>query len=468
MPKTQAQFVCGQCGHVSPRWLGRCPDCGEWGTLAEEVVARARRGSSDRAVSSRSSPAPVSNVPADANPRIATGIGEMDRVLGGGLVDGSVTLIGGDPGIGKSTILAQVAHRMVISAGDRKIVALYVSGEESPRQIRLRCERLGAVSERLLVVGETNVTAILQHIQATSPALVVVDSIQTTFDPSVEAAPGTVSQVRSVGAALVNHAKSGGPPVFLIGHVTKEGTLAGPRVLEHMVDTVLYFEGDRHHAYRAIRAVKNRFGPTDEVGLFEMHDDGLHEVANPSAAFLAERTLGASGSAVTATMEGTRPLLVEIQALATRSYLSSPRRVVNGLDFNRAGMLLAVLEKRLGLRLGEHDVFLNVAGGIKLIEPAADLAVVMAVVSSYRDVPLDPTAVWIGEVGLGGEVRSVANVERRLREAVRMDYRRAIAPRMASSAVRKIGGMEIVPVRTIRDAIPHSLEGERKEPSVNG
>ncbi len=464
MPKAQSQFVCGQCGHISPRWLGRCPECGEWGALAEEVVARVRSRPAASPVRSAGVPAPVSDVPADPGSRLATGIGEMDRVLGGGLVDGSVTLIGGDPGIGKSTILAQVAHRLVSSAPDEKTVTLYVSGEESPRQIRLRCERLGAVSDRLLVVGETDVTAILQHIDAVAPALVVVDSIQTTFDPNVESAPGTVSQVRSVGAALVNYAKAGGPPVFLIGHVTKEGTLAGPRVLEHMVDTVLYFEGDRHHSYRAIRAVKNRFGPTDEVGLFEMRDDGLHEVANPSAAFLAERTLGSSGSAVTATMEGTRPMLVEIQALVTRSFLSSPRRVVNGLDYNRAGMLLAVLEKRLGLRLGEHDVFLNVAGGIKLIEPAADLAVAMAVVSSYRDVPLDPMAVWIGEVGLGGEVRSVANVERRLREAARMDYRRAVTPRTPAREAIRAGSIEIVPVRTVRDAIPHSLDNSGRDP----
>ena len=461
MPKTQAQFVCGQCGHVSPRWLGRCPDCGEWGTLTEELVSRSRGAAGPPAAEPTCAPSPVSDVPTDLNHRLATGIGEMDRVLGGGLVDGSVTLIGGDPGIGKSTLLAQVAHRMIASAGAPTSVALYVSGEESPRQIRLRCERLGTISDRLLVVGETDVTAILQHIRATAPAVVVVDSIQTTFDPGVASAPGTVSQLRNVGAALVNYAKAGGPPVFLIGHVTKEGTLAGPRVLEHMVDTVLYFEGDRHHAYRAVRAVKNRFGPTDEVGLFEMRDDGLHEVANPSAALLAERTPGASGSAVTATMEGTRPLLVEIQALATRSFLSSPRRVVNGLDYNRAQMLLAVLEKRLGLRLGEHDVFLNVAGGIRLVEPAADLAVAMAVVSSYRDVPLDPTAVWIGEVGLGGEVRSVANTERRIREAARMDYQRAIIPSRPPPASAGTGVLDVVPVRTILDALPHSLEGQK-------
>lgn len=411
-----------------------------------------------RSATPSSAPSPLTEVPADAGERLLTGIGEMDRVLGGGLVDGSVTLIGGDPGIGKSTILAQVAHS--ITRRDPSLCALYVTGEESPRQVRLRCERLGAVSDRILVVGETDVGAIVEHITSVRPSLAVIDSIQTTYDPNIESAPGTVSQVRGAGAALVSLAKNGGPPVFLIGHVTKEGTLAGPRVLEHMVDTVLYFEGDRHHAYRAIRAVKNRYGPTDEIGLFEMREDGLREVSNPSAAFLSERLSDSSGSAVACVMEGARPLLVEVQALATRSYLSSPRRVVNGLDFNRAGMLLAVLEKRLGLRLGEHDVFLNAAGGIRLAEPASDLAVAMAAVSSYRDVPLHADMVWVGEIGLGGEVRSVGQMERRLREAARMQFARAIVPRLARDSRPRIEGMALVEVRTVLDAVKASLRDQ--------
>jgi len=463
MPRPQSRFVCGQCAHVSPRWLGRCPECGEWNTLAEEAVSRAPARLATAPVYSTNAPAPVSALPAHAGRRTMTGIGEMDRVIGGGLVDGSVTLIGGDPGIGKSTLLAQVAHSLLASTPDTGPPALYVTGEESPRQIRLRCERLGALSERLLVLGETDIGAVIHHIHATAPALVILDSIQTAYDPSIESAPGTVSQVRNVGAALVQVAKNGGPPVFLIGHVTKEGTLAGPRVLEHMVDTVLYFEGDRHHAYRVLRAVKSRFGPTDEIGLFEMREDGLHEVTNPSAAFLAERLTGASGSAVAATMEGARPMLVEVQRLVTRSYLSSPRRVVNGLDSGRAGMVLAVLEKRIGLRLGEHDVFLNVAGGVRIIEPASDLAVAMAVVSSYRDVPLRADTVWVGEIGLGGEVRSVGHLDRRTREARRMEYGRAVVPRRNTKAPagESGDGIEVAQVRTVLDAVNASLQAQK-------
>jgi DNA repair protein RadA/Sms len=458
MPRLLSRFVCAQCAHVSPRWLGRCPECGEWNTLAEEAAPRpqARASAIGRG---GDEPTPVSETPSDAGRRTMTGIGEMDRVLGGGIVDGSVTLIGGDPGIGKSTLLAQVAHSLVQSAATG-MRALYVTGEESPRQIRLRCERLGALSDRLLILAATDITVVLHHIGALRPELVILDSIQTAHDPAIESAPGTVSQVRSVGAALVQAAKSCGPSVFLIGHVTKEGTLAGPRVLEHMVDAVLYFEGDRHHTYRVLRAVKNRFGATDEIGLFEMQEDGLHEVANPSAAFLAERMAGATGSAVAATMEGARPLLVEVQALVTRSYLSSPRRVVNGLDMSRAGMLLAVIEKRLGLRLGEHDVFLNVAGGVRIVEPASDLAVAVAVVSSYRDRPLRADSVWVGEVGLGGEVRSVGHLDRRLREAGRMSFAHALVPRRTArqASLAVADGPTVAEARTVSEAVDLSFE----------
>lgn len=393
--------------------------------------------------------------------RVPTGLAEMDRVLGGGIVPGSVVLIGGDPGIGKSTLLTQVAH-CVASGSDRGIGSvLYIGGEESPSQIRMRCERIGALTDRLLVVGETNLEAVLHYIRELSPFLVVLDSVQTAYDPELESAPGTVSQVRSVGAAMASAARTQGACVFLIGHVTKEGVLAGPRVLEHMVDTVLHIEGDRHQMYRILRAVKNRFGPTDELGLFEMHESGLREVANPSAAFLAERSSAASGSAVAATVEGTRPLLVEVQALVTRSYLASPRRVINGLDFNRANMIMAVLEKRLGLRLGEHDVFLNVAGGVRLIEPAADLAVGLAIVSSHDDVPVHPQAVAVGEIGLGGEIRRVNLMDRRLREASRMGFDVAFTPRDANKT--SDGSMTVIPSRTVRDAVEAAMKPAQRK-----
>jgi DNA repair protein RadA/Sms len=372
------------------------------------------------------------------------------------MVPGSVVLIGGDPGIGKSTLLTQVGRLVASDDTGPERAVLYISGEESPQQVRLRCERLGALSDRLLVVGETDVGAMLHHIGAVKPAMVVLDSVQTAYDPSLESAPGTVSQVRSVASALAGAARASGPCVFLVGHVTKEGALAGPRVLEHMVDTVLYFEGDRHHAYRVLRAVKNRFGPTDEVGLFEMCEHGLQPIENPSAALLSERVGGAAGSAVVATMEGTRPLLVEVQALVTRSFLSSPRRAVNGLDYNRANMVMAVLEKRLGLRLGEHDVFLNVAGGVRLLEPATDLGVAVAIASSYRDLPTDAEALVVGEIGLGGEVRSVSHLDRRLREAQRLGFRRAIAPRQAAPGVRA-AEIRTSPARTIREAVEVAL-----------
>lgn len=461
MPKSASRFVCGQCGHVSSRWLGRCPECQAWNSFVEEAAPPTRGPASVSARSRTVSDAtPITQVGSNAEDRQSSGIAEMDRVLGGGIVPGSIVLIGGDPGIGKSTLLTQVAFRTVSPSGLRDRPVLYVSGEESPRQIRLRCERLGALAEHLLVVGETDIGAVLQHIQACRPGIVVLDSVQTAYDPSLESAPGTVSQVRSIASALTAVARNDGPCVFLIGHVTKEGTLAGPRVLEHMVDTVLYFEGDRHQSYRVLRAVKNRFGPTDEIGLFEMRDDGLQEVTNPSAAFLSERIPGASGSAVAATMEGTRPLLVEVQALVTKSFLSSPRRVVNGLDFNRANMIMAVLEKRLGFRLGEHDVFLNVAGGVRLVEPAADLALALAIASSYRDTPVDADSFAFGEIGLGGEIRSVAHTERRLREGRRLGFTRAVAPRGGPKAPQD--GPAAVRVRTVRDAVEAALAHTRE------
>lgn len=463
MPRSQSRYVCAECGHVASRWLGRCPECQAWNSLTEEAIPHPRSSqvSGRKSPSPASAPQPVVAIGREAETRVSSGIGEMDRVLGGGIVSGSVVLVGGDPGIGKSTLLTQVGHRVASSSDAGHASVLYITGEESPRQLRLRCERLRAVSDRFLVVGETAIDSIVHHIVTVKPLMVVIDSVQTTFDPSLESAPGTVSQVRNAAATLANLARNEGLCVFLVGHVTKEGVLAGPRVLEHMVDTVLYFEGDRHQAYRVLRAVKNRFGPTDELGLFEMRDDGLQEVVNPSAAFLAERSANASGSAVAATMEGTRPLLVEVQALVTRSFLSSPRRVINGLDYNRANMIMAVLEKRLGLRLGEHDVFLNVAGGVRVTEPASDLAVAVAIASSYRDSPVDSETVIIGEVGLGGEVRSVSHGDRRIREAKRLGFRRALVPR--SSKVGDTASVVLHRIRNVFEAVEISLrkvEGE--------
>jgi DNA repair protein RadA/Sms len=464
MPKANTRFVCQSCGCDSPRWLGRCPECGEWNSFIEELIVKERAAPSTRTgvalPSSFSAPVPITEVAAQAERRLTCGIGELDRVLGGGIVPGALVLVGGDPGIGKSTLLTQAAHRIAARTPEAEsgaLSALYVSGEESVEQIKLRSQRLGALSERLLVVNETEIGAILHHIEAAKPALVVVDSIQTTYDPALDSAPGTVSQIRSCANALARLAKSGGPPIFLIGHVTKEGSLAGPRVLEHMVDTVLYFEGERHQAYRILRAVKNRFGSTDEIGLFEMREEGLTEVENPSAALLAERTAEASGSAVAATLEGTRPLLVEVQALVARSFLANPRRSATGIDLNRLHMLLAVLEKRIGLKLAEQDVFVNVAGGVRILEPAADLAVTMAVASNFREQPVDPTAILIGEVGLGGEVRAVSQVEKRLREAARLGFQRAIVSRHNTTRLPKGLGVEIVAAGTVLDALRAAL-----------
>jgi len=460
MPKTTTKFVCQSCGYESPRWLGRCPECEAWNSFAEETHVAEKVGAappSPHLAPGAQRPTPITAVEARTGQRLSSGIGELDRVLGGGIVPGALVLVGGDPGIGKSTLMTQAAYRVANRSNDPHHSILYVSGEESVQQIKLRCERLGALAEGFLVVNETDIGAILYHIESAKPNLVVVDSIQTTSDPSLESAPGTVSQIRNCASTFARLAKSGGPPVFLIGHVTKEGTMAGPRVLEHMVDTVLYFEGDRHQAYRILRAVKNRFGSTNEIGIFEMREEGLAEVENPSAALLAERTTETSGSAVTATLEGSRPLLVEIQALAARSFLANPRRTATGIDLNRVHMLLAVLEKRVGLKLAEQDVFVNVAGGVRIIEPAADLAVTMAVASNFREQPVDPHMILIGEVGLGGEVRAVSQVEKRLREAARLGFTRALLSQRSAPRLPKHLGVEIIGVANVLDAMKAAL-----------
>ncbi len=423
MPK-HSHYDCQQCGAQAPRWLGRCPDCGAWGSLIE-----VRPSESPRDTPTLPAPAAdavlLRDVPGTADRRLATGIGELDRVLGGGLVPGGVVLIGGDPGVGKSTLLLQAAA--ALAAQNHSI--LYVSGEESLAQVSERGKRLGLDPPGLYLAAETALESVLAHIDRVKPAMAIVDSIQTVWSKALEAGPGSLSQVREVAGRLLEVAKRSETGIWLIGHVTKDGSLAGPRALEHLVDTVIYFEGDRQQAHRILRATKNRFGPTDEIGVFEMRSGGLVPVENPSAAFLAERPPQATGCLVVATMEGTRPILLELQALVCPTGAAMPRRVANGLDNQRVAMLLAVLEKRLHLRLATADVFLNVVGGLGIREPAADLGVLAAVLSSAREIPVEPTWAFFGEVGLGGEVRGVPQADKRLNELARLGFTKAIVPR---------------------------------------
>ncbi|MDY0163282.1 DNA repair protein RadA [Desulfobotulus sp.] len=437
-------FVCQSCGHRAPRWMGRCPECEAWDSFMEERERPA-------AVRIAGEPLvfPMDAIPLDAENRTETGITELDRVLGGGLVSGSLVLIGGDPGIGKSTLMLQTLAGL---AGENRNV-LYVSGEESIRQIRLRSERLGAVAPGILVAAETEVERVLHLAESRKPDVLVIDSIQTMFSPELASAPGSVSQVREATLRLMVFAKRSGIPTLLVGHVTKDGAIAGPRLLEHMVDTVLYFEGDRNHVFRILRAVKNRFGSTNEIGVFEMQESGLREVGNPSAVFLAERPEAAAGSVVTTSMEGSRPILVELQALVTGTGAGSPRRTIAGLDSNRVALLAAVLEKKVGLNLAGHDIFMNVAGGVKVDEPAVDMGVVAALASSFLDRPVDGKTVVLGEVGLTGEVRAVSHLETRMTEALKMGFTRCLAP--ASSARRLQAPREMVldGVRTVEEAM---------------
>jgi DNA repair protein RadA/Sms len=440
-------FVCQQCGHSAPRWLGQCPECEGWGTLVEEILVDTRARGGTRDVAPAGGPQPLSGVSAPDQLRRSTGLGELDRVLGGGLVQGSIVLLGGDPGIGKSTLALQACGAL---AG-QGLPVLYVAGEESPEQVRLRADRLGLGDSGILVLPETTADLVVEHIDRTRPCAVVVDSIQTLHTSALASAPGSVGQVRESASLLVTRCKATQTACFLVGHVTKEGSLAGPRVLEHLVDTVLYFEGDGAHALRVLRAVKNRFGSTNEVGVFEMGERGLAEVANPSAVFLAERPKDAPGSAVLATLEGSRPVLVEIQALVSRSSLAMPRRTPIGLELGRTALLLAVLEKRCGLRLYDQDVFLNVAGGLRIDEPAADLAVVAAVASSARGLPLPRDVVLWGEVGLTGEVRSVARADARAREAARQGFARCVLPAGNARGLAVDDGTRLAGVGTLQE-----------------
>ncbi|MDD4237506.1 MAG: DNA repair protein RadA [Desulfotomaculaceae bacterium] len=416
--RVKSKFCCQECGQQSTRWLGRCPGCGAWNSLVEELDQP--KTVSPAAVNGLLKPCPVTEVPTQEEERFPTEMAEMDRVLGGGLVPGSLVLVGGDPGIGKSTLMLQVAHLLSC-----RMPVLYISGEESARQVRLRAERLGALSPSLLLACETDIDQVEKHLRHIAPPVAVVDSIQTMFKSDLASAPGSVGQVRECAAQLMRLAKTTGISIFLVGHVTKEGMLAGPRVLEHMVDTVLYLEGERHQFFRILRGVKNRFGSTNEIGIFEMSDRGLVEVASPSAIFLTKRPKGdVAGTAVVAALEGTRPLLVEIQALVCPTSYGNPRRMTAGVDYNRVALITAVLEKRMGFNLGNQDIYVNAVGGVRLDEPAADLAVACALASSFRDIPVDPGMAFAGEIGLTGELRPVTGVEKRIRESFKMGFSR--------------------------------------------
>ena len=430
--------------------MGKCPDCGAWDSFVEE---RSSAGFNRRSVSTISGhpnvPVPIDSIELETELRLLTRIQEFDRVLGGGLVPGTLVLIGGDPGIGKSTLMLQVLHGLAV----QRHKVLYVSGEESIRQIRLRSKRLNTVSPNMLVVSEVEVEAIMTMIEATKPTVIVIDSIQTMFNGDLTSAPGSVSQVRESTVRLMLMAKKSGIPTLLVGHVTKDGAIAGPKLLEHIVDTVLYFEGDSNHIFRILRAVKNRFGSTNEIGVFEMKDKGLDEVANPSAVFLSERPAGAPGSAVTASMEGTRPILVELQSLASATNFGTPRRTILGLDANRVALLAAVMEKKLGMHLMGYDIFMNVAGGVKVIEPAVDMAIVAAVASSFLDKPIADGTVLMGEIGLTGEVRAIGQVDTRISESRKMGFTRCLVPQSNLKRLPDIEGIEITGVKTISEVV---------------
>lgn len=450
MAKLKKIFVCQECGHESIRWLGKCPSCNQWNTMVEEIkqdsptspaIAQELVGSSR--------PVTLDEVSIKEEGRQSTGLNELDRVLGGGVVKGSLILIGGDPGIGKSTLILQICEAL----GKDNNKVLYASGEESVQQIKMRANRLGVTTSNLHLVAETSLDMILAHVEAIKPEFLMIDSIQTMFNPTLSSAPGSVSQVREVTSALLRLAKRSNMTIFIVGHVTKEGAIAGPRVLEHMVDTVLYFEGDRHHVYRILRSVKNRFGSTNEIGIFEMGDRGLVEIMNPSEHLLSERTRGMSGSAVLCSLEGTRPMLVEVQALVSTTAFGMPRRMSTGVDHNRMVLLMAVLEKKVGMRLYDQDAYVNVAGGIKIDEPAADLAVVCAIASSFRNIPIDHHLCIMGEVGLTGEVRGISQVEKRILECKKLGFNTCLIPKANLRGLDRIRDIEIIAVDTVTEAL---------------
>lgn len=454
-------FFCQNCGYESSKWMGQCPACHQWNTFVEEVVsvktAAPAAGRSSGSGRARMTPKSLSEISLDQGNRITTGIGELDRVLGGGIVKGSLILIGGDPGIGKSTLLLQVCRHI----SDRGIHVLYVSGEESLQQIKMRAVRIGQFRDELKLLAETDLGDIESVIGQARPELVIIDSIQTMYNESVSSSPGSVSQVRESTGVLLRIAKSMQIPIFIVGHMTKDGTVAGPRVLEHMVDTVLYFEGEKRESYRILWAAKNRFGSTNEIGVFEMRAEGLVEVTNPSEYMLEGRPEGASGSVVACSMEGTRPIMIEIQALVSSSNFNYPRRTANGTDFNRVNLLMAVLEKRAHINLSRDDAYINITGGVRMSEPAVDLGIVLAIASCKRDVPVDPSAVVFGEVGLSGEIRSVSMAEQRVREAKKLGFRKVILPKASMrslSRMKEDSDLELLPVSTVSEAIAKALK----------
>lgn len=441
MPRQKTLYQCQSCGYTSPKWLGKCPDCGTWNSFAEEEHITRFTGHRS------AEPVVLSEISPETGGRYCTGIKELDRVLGGGVVMGSVVLIGGDPGIGKSTLTLQ-ALKGLTSLGK----ALYVSGEESPEQVKIRAERLQIESDRIILLPETCLEDIVSVAQKINPQVMVIDSIQTIFSVDLSSAPGSVSQIRECATKLMFLAKKHGVPLFIIGHVTKEGAIAGPKVLEHIVDTVLYFEGDKGHPFRILRAVKNRFGSTNEVGVFEMTEAGLKEVENPSQLFLSERPANVPGSVVTVSLEGTRPLLVEIQALVTRSSLGVPRRTVIGVDYNRVNLLIAVLDKRLGMHLGGMDIFVNVVGGLRIDEPAIDLGVIAAIASSFRNIGIDMKTFAFGEVGLSGEIRGISQAEVRIKEAAKLGFKRGIIPAGNTSRLKRYD-TEVIGIQSVEEAL---------------
>ena len=447
--KKKTVFFCQNCGYESAKWLGQCPACHEWNTFVEEALTAPSSSSSGKRLDTNIKPSTLDEITTADESRLTTHMEEFDRVLGGGIVKGSLVLIGGDPGIGKSTLLLELTRNLCSD----HVKMLYISGEESLSQIKMRAERIGSFTSDLSILCETDLDTISAVIDRTRPSLVIIDSIQTMYSEAVGSAPGSVSQVRESTNVLMHIAKTMGITVFVVGHVTKEGNVAGPRVLEHMVDTVLYLEGDRYASYRVLRGVKNRFGSTNEIGVFEMKGAGLVEVKNPSEYMLAGRPEGASGSVVACSMEGTRPILIEIQALVTRSNFGMPRRTAVGCDYNRVNLLMAVLEKRLGLKLSDYDAYDNVTGGMRMNEPAVDLGIVMAIVSSYKDTPIDDHIICFGEVGLSGEVRSVTNAEQRVREAAKLGFNKCILPKSSIRGMTKVEGVQYYGIDFVSDVV---------------
>ncbi len=448
MAKAKSVFVCNECGYESPKWLGKCPACNSWNTLYKQKIGKTKSTATDRAVKEKSTPQVLDEVVGKNESRIDTGIAELNRVLGGGLVNGSLVLLGGEPGIGKSTLILELCDKIT---GNGKV--LYISGEESAEQVKIRADRLGIKNSNIMFLGETDIDVIEETILAMNPKLVIIDSIQTMYSEEITSAAGTVSQVREITARIMRISKGHRITTIIIGHVTKDGNIAGPRVLEHMVDTVLYLEGERYFSYRVLRSVKNRFGSTNEIGMFEMRNEGMVQIKNPSQILISDRSDNPPGSIIVASMEGTRPLLIELQALTTPSVYGLPRRAANGIDYNRLTMLIAVLEKKASMPLGSQDVYLNVVSGIRLVEPAVDLGTVLAIASSFRNISIPNDVVAIGEVGLTGEIRSVNMIEKRIKEIEKMGFKKCIIPENNKKLLKEDYKIDIIGVRTINEAL---------------